>query len=856
MKKYRIQTVPTKRGAFIRSRIDKNRHRAEWVGMIYLFATVVVSILGCRAMFSSVYGNMGLKQFWKPLVAMDLGSAFGVMSVFTSLIYVLMMAILLINGLRALTHLKYLFKKKVSRVYGLNANIGAMDTLGNIFSSSFTTVVVFNVLLYILQGGMAWSPSFLVDAPYDILAIGIIVHILCGLWGGKVSAFYIEDGSTVVEHKRPYGRFIPFIRNLLQLAAVFYISYLFLTSEQIHTVINVYLREGGFASLMENVMGLAPVALQALSFICICCLFKHAFSGAEFSVEGPYAPGKLTFRIATFFLTITSGLTVACKYLIGEAVYTIPDIQGSTFTVATQVGLDMNALIIAVVAFVMFLLDCILRLRWTKEAREEAEEVSPRPVAAPAPNIKINLPPPTVSMQAPAQRPTPVNVYVPQQQLPAMPPINVHVPRQEAVAPNVNVHMPATAVPNVNVQMPRMAPINVHVPMQQQATALPPINVHVPRQAPMAAQPINIQMPAQKPMAMPPINVNVPMQQQSAQPINVHMPRQASVAAQPINIQMPAQRPMVMPPINVHVPMQQQAGQPINVQMPAPAAQPINIQMPAQKQMAMPPIMVNVPQQQQAAQPINVHMPAPAAQPINIQMPAQKQMAMPPIMVNVPQQQQAAQPITVNVPQQKVVMPPINVNVPMQQQAAQPIQVNVPAPAAQPINVHMPAQANATPINVNVPAATTPVNVNVPMQQPAPINVQVPEQKRQNLTVPPLSLLHLVNEDGEQETVQQAMPPINAQVLEQPVPQQEEVKEEPEKAEEKAPIIAPIVAPIVVPTDDEEEEEEAVDTRSWQLRCPTCSRLIKTNGGTNYHRCPCCGKVFQLHKKIKNILDE
>ncbi len=788
MKQYRIQTVPTKRGAFIRSRINKTRARAQLVGILYLIATAVVSVLGCRAMFSSVYDNMGLKQFWRPFLAMDLSSSFGIMRLVTSALYALMLVILLINGIRALSHLKYLFKKKVSRIYGLNANLGAMETLGDIFSSSFSSVIIFNVLLYVLQGGMAWSPIFLVGAPYTVLLVGIAVHLVCGILGSKTSAFYIQNGSEVIERKRPFGRIIPLVRNLLQLVAVFYIAYLFLTSEQIHTIINVYLMEGGFESLMANMMGLIPVALQLLSFFFLCALFKHAFSCTEFSAEGPFAPGRRTYRIASFFLALASAGVVACKYFIGEAVYTIPDIQGTVFSVETVVGLDMNSLIIAVVAFVMFLLDCILRLRWTKEAKAEmVEDVEKAPVVVPAPKVNVHVPPSNIAVNMPAQRPTPVSVYVPQQQLPAMPPINVHVPRQQAAIPNVNVHMPQQApinvhvpmqaTPNVNVQMPRQAPVSVYVP-QQQIPAMPPINVHVPKQAPMAAQPINIQMPAQKPTVMP--------------PINVHVPKQAPMAAQPINIQMPAQKPMTMPPITV-----------------------------------------NVPQQQHAAQPINVHMPAPAAQPIQV-----------------------------NVPKQQIAMPPVNVQLPKQA----PIQVKVPAPAAQPINIQMPEQAKVQPINVNMPANAQPINVNVPEQKAAPINVHVPEQKG-GLTldkVPPISLLHLENDTVATEAAAQPMPPVNPQVLEQPAPQivcplanKEEVKEEPEVQEEATPAVLPIVAPMIAPVDmDDEEEEQEEEWRSWQLRCPTCSKLIKTKVGSQYHRCPCCGKVFHLQKKFKNILDE
>ncbi|MBR2441665.1 MAG: hypothetical protein IKB20_01135, partial [Clostridia bacterium] len=549
MKQYRIPTVPTKRGAFIRNRINKTRKRAALVGMIYLVAIAVVSVLGCRAMFSSVYDNMGLKQFWRPFLAMDLSSSFGIMRLVTSALYALMLLILLVNALRALSHIKYLFKKKVSRIYGLNANIGAMEALGDIFSSSFSCVVIVNVLLYLLQGGMAWSPAYFVGAPFTVLAIGLAVHFVCGFLSGKTSAFYIQEGSEVIERKRPFGRIMPLIRNILQLAAVFSIAYFFFTSEQIHTVINVYLMPGGFESLKANMMGLGFVALELISFFCICVLFKYAFSGTEFNVEGPFAEGRRTYRIASFFLAIFSLGIVAYKWLIGAAIYTIPDIQGSEFSVEKFTGLDLSAFLIAVVAFAMFLVDLILRNRWTREAREEAREAVAEkdPVVVPAPKVDVHIPPTNVEVNIPKQ--APISVYVPQQQLPALPPINVHVPRQPSAAPNVNVHIP------------QQAPIHVQVPAAQQ-----PIQVNLPKQAP-----INVQVPTP-----------------ATQAINMQLPKQA-----PIHVQVPA----AQQPVQVNLPKQA----PINVQVPTPATQAINMQLPKQA-----PIHVQVPA---AQQPVQVNLP-------------------------------------------------------------------------------------------------------------------------------------------------------------------------------------------------------------------------------------------------------
>ena len=123
MKKYKNRLVPTKQGAFIRRRIDKNRFRAELVGMIYLIATLVVSALACDTLMYSDRFSMGVFQFYKVLLAPDFKTVDGIARFTTACLYGVMLLVLLINGLRAFTHLKNLFKKKVSRVYGLNQPI-------------------------------------------------------------------------------------------------------------------------------------------------------------------------------------------------------------------------------------------------------------------------------------------------------------------------------------------------------------------------------------------------------------------------------------------------------------------------------------------------------------------------------------------------------------------------------------------------------------------------------------------------------------------------------------------------------------------------------------------------------------
>ena len=66
------------------------------------------------------------------------------------------------------------------------------------------------------------------------------------------------------------------------------------------------------------------------------------------------------------------------------------------------------------------------------------------------------------------------------------------------------------------------------------------------------------------------------------------------------------------------------------------------------------------------------------------------------------------------------------------------------------------------------------------------------------------------------------------------------------------------VTPIVVAggTADEEpveEEEDSISEKQWEVTCPSCSKLVRTQAGSLYHRCPSCNNVFELQKQVKDL---
>ena len=223
MKKYKIKSVPSKQGAFIRGRIDKSRFRAEVVGLLYLFALAAMIAVTCLGLVGSGETALTLKSAFNVVKGQKFESVKSALTVgfIAAALYLLSVLASGICLLNALTHLKNLFKKKVSRVYGLNANIDAMDSIGRMFSTGFACILISHLLIYALCGEAAELTMY----AYVLLGLGFAIHFICGFSGGKVSVFYIDDEKGVSESKRPYGRLIPLIRNLFQIAAIIVIGY-------------------------------------------------------------------------------------------------------------------------------------------------------------------------------------------------------------------------------------------------------------------------------------------------------------------------------------------------------------------------------------------------------------------------------------------------------------------------------------------------------------------------------------------------------------------------------------------------------------------------------------------------------
>lgn len=374
MKNYKKKKVPSQQGIHLKKRIAATRGRAEFIGIVYLLAIIALVVAAAFVpVLQAENAPLGVLTFWKVFAWSNLSAldtAEKIIQVANATLYGLMLLGLVINIFKALSKLNWLFKKKGSQLYNFNRNVYAMEDLGEIFSGTFASIVIFHFLIYLICGEMTvlWPT-------YVILGSGIFIHFFCGLIGGGASYFDKDARGNLIEKKRLIGLGAPFIRNLLQLIAVGGMIFFFVKASDLHTFIPHFLEKGAFQTyLLGNWMGFLSVGLQILTIIWIIVLLTHATNITEFSIEGTEAAGMKNFRIFSFFTFLTAGGTVVCKYLFGQATFGV-DAGGYTVVEIVK-SLDYNSLFIAVIALVMFIIELIMtNMPHIPEGMEQEEPV-------------------------------------------------------------------------------------------------------------------------------------------------------------------------------------------------------------------------------------------------------------------------------------------------------------------------------------------------------------------------------------------------------------------------------------------------------------------------------------------------
>ena len=364
----------TARTAFVKKRISKARSKAKFTGFLYLLATIALTALTCLSLVSLTVNvesgtyqvGLGVLTFINEFDALKAGEKSADWIVLFA-IYGVLLLVLLINVIRSFSKLGWLFKKKASRLYGVNRNAYAMDDLGKIFSCSFTAVIIFHFAYIIIPTVEMQFELF----AFVALGLGALVHFLCGMLGGKVSLFSSQN-NLFVEEKREIGLFLPFVRNLFQIAAVGAILYFIAGSAMYENAYTAFMRVGNanigkatkgvmWQEMLVIVWAAIIPALCAIILLITASMLKRALSPIEFDMEEFEAPGKNKFVVCSVFMIVF----VVATYVVQMVVQ--PEAAFSEEFLKVFY-------IIAGISFAMLIVEIILRPR---EKKEKVETVDP-----------------------------------------------------------------------------------------------------------------------------------------------------------------------------------------------------------------------------------------------------------------------------------------------------------------------------------------------------------------------------------------------------------------------------------------------------------------------------------------------
>lgn len=280
----------------LRKRIRRNRTRAISYGLLYLLGIIAIAfvvVVDFPPMLVHKDTPILITEIYTPLLDLDLNTVAGLTRLITCVLYTITLITVLVSVFKGCAKLGWLFKKTANETHGFNRNVYAMLDLGKFFSRSLTVVVINYFLVALLAETMEFNMSF-----YIMLAVGLVLHFLCGLGGAKANFYDVENGQ-VIEQKRVVGRFAPFCRNLLQIITVLASMFLLLSfnakdsdGNSTNPIILPILNAIEAGTIMADIMNLLwNILLIVAIFGCLTVLVAHAMGITEYNIDGAEGRG-------------------------------------------------------------------------------------------------------------------------------------------------------------------------------------------------------------------------------------------------------------------------------------------------------------------------------------------------------------------------------------------------------------------------------------------------------------------------------------------------------------------------------------------------------------------------------------
>lgn len=290
-------------------RIKKAHKKARHIGWWYVFFTVIVAASAFLPLFISIDGEFSVLTIWNALFKLKLldknfsGIIVGLLG---TIFYTFIIFTVIFNAVKAFKCIKSLYFKKPSYNHGYNRPAQGMMRLGDLFSGSLITLVLFAYLMRVLAS-VELTPLF-----WGVVFLGIIVHFWLGLRSGGVSFFTVDKKREV---KRMGGKMAPFLRNLFQILVVSVIMKYFLETNLILNLINVL---GGLPSSAGVFTNFLLPVIHILMLVCIIMLVNHALRAKEFHHDGKRAPGRKEFRTVSSLLLLASVVSFVFTFIVSN----------------------------------------------------------------------------------------------------------------------------------------------------------------------------------------------------------------------------------------------------------------------------------------------------------------------------------------------------------------------------------------------------------------------------------------------------------------------------------------------------------------------------------------------------------
>lgn len=364
---------------FMKKRIKKTRSKAGFVGFLYLLGTILMAAAACalplvKPVVNGEAVNLGITEFWKPFTSIAGGLTVSqVVKLAICAFHTIMLLTVVINVFRAFRKLGKLYRKKIDRQdeESINCNVIAMQKLGKIFSCSFSAILVWNFLIALFsENGNApkdfVNVSMVAGLPNVllVLAAGVVFHFICGLMGGKISLFYVEEEKGLIEQKREVGLFGRFVCNLFQVAIVLGLVYFFLQNSGVNafvrTVIENTLVSMNVGNIVAEATKIIP-AVEVVAMLCLIVLIKHATGVAEYNLDGKLGKGMKNGIVFAFFTFLLAAAVVVVEIVINKVA--VGDIVK-----------DTNVLYYTVGALGLWIIELMFRKAGKPKSEDEEDE--------------------------------------------------------------------------------------------------------------------------------------------------------------------------------------------------------------------------------------------------------------------------------------------------------------------------------------------------------------------------------------------------------------------------------------------------------------------------------------------------